>query len=103
MDAKKVYEVVGAGKLRRTEAEFKKEFDAIMRNSASAWRKFNALDDILETFGVESIGSEDSKNRCEMCYLNVGDPYVPTLVLCGVWKYPIKLAQGGYASYVKGA
>ena len=102
MDAKKVYETVGAGKLHRTKEEFVRDVTSLSaRVGMNAWAFFNGLDELLETYGVECINKEETKNGYDVYYLNVGDPYVPTMVYYNSFKPQIRLAVGGYADYVK--
>jgi hypothetical protein len=61
----------------------------------------HAFDEICGTHGVEYIGKEETKQGVIVEYLNVGDPYVPTLLYCPAWVNPYKIAEGGYASVVK--
>jgi len=101
MNAGKVFDIVGAGKLRIDRKNFIREFNVIQNSFLSEFQKLEAYDKILETFGVERIAANETKNRHTVYYLNVGDPYVPTLSWCVAWQIRIKLAVGGYAQYVK--
>jgi len=61
----------------------------------------HALSELLECYGVESIDSSETKNGEYIDYLNVGDPYIPTVVRCTAWTHEFRLAKGGYAEFVK--
>lgn len=60
-----------------------------------------ALDILLEGNGWEAITPAETKNGYEICYLNFGDPYIPTILYCAEWKRPYKLALCGWGDYVK--
>jgi len=60
-----------------------------------------ALDELLETSGVESIDASETRNGEYVDYLNFGDPYIPTVVRCTAWVHEFRIARGGYAEFVK--
>ena len=101
MNAGKVFAIVGAGKLSIDRRAFVRRFNVIQRSDRINQTKMRELDKLLETYGVEYLEKKDTKKGLLISYLNVGDPYVPTLVCCNAWAHPIKLSVGGYASYVK--
>lgn len=61
----------------------------------------DALNHILEGYGIEGISEKETKNRQYIEYINFGDPYVPTIVYCKAWKNPIRIEPEGYAGLVK--
>ena len=60
-----------------------------------------ALSELLECSGVESIDASETRNGEYVDYLNVGDPYIPTVVRCTAWTHEFRIARGGYAEFVK--
>ena len=63
--------------------------------------KMELYNELIEGHGVESIHYTETKNGEYIDYINVGDPYIPTIVHCTVWVHPFKFASEGFAQYVK--
>ena len=63
--------------------------------------RMEMLNELLEGFGTEEISGNETKSGCRITYINFGDPYFPTVIFCNVWKYPYRIAKGGWGNYIK--
>jgi hypothetical protein len=63
--------------------------------------KLELYNELIEGCGVESIHPDEIKNGEYIDYINVGDPYIPTIVYCSAWVHPFKFATEGWAQYIK--
>lgn len=63
--------------------------------------RLRALDILLEGNDWEAIVPAETKNGHTLCYINFGDPYVPTILYCEGWKRPFRFAPGGWGDYIK--
>lgn len=63
--------------------------------------KLEALNELLETYGVEYIEPKESTTNEYVDFLNVGDPCVATIVHCSAWTRAYRVAWNGYSQYVK--
>ena len=63
--------------------------------------KMEMYNELIEGCGVEAIHPTETKNSEYIDYINVGDPYIPTIVYCSAWVHPFKFASEGWAQYVK--
>jgi hypothetical protein len=119
--ARRVYAIFG-GKLRTPETAFHAKYRAIKQGYAVNYTEYDfpatrawlracyntphiaelrlaALDELLEGFGVETIDPAETKNGFRIDYINMGDPYVPTIIYCAAWKYRYRI--GAWGDYVK--
>lgn len=117
MNTKFIYEYIIGNNNTLKYKVFKRKFDAILQGEFDTVyyerlrlcyhkpRKFEQildnLDTICNTYGVECIEPDESKNGYRIYYLNVGDSYIPTIVYCGGWTHKFKIAYSGYVQYVK--
>jgi len=120
LEAKALYDQFGR-KLHTGKREFYRKIRAIKEGrinaadfpATSAWERscfcrpsynelaMSALSELLECYGVESIDTSETRNGEYIDYLNVGDPYIPTVVRCTAWTHEFRVAKGGYAEFVK--
>jgi hypothetical protein len=88
--------------------DYDREFPRIFQWARSCYNrprindvKIELYNELIEGCGIESIHPDETKNGEYIDYINVGDPYMPTIVHCTSWVHQFKFASGGYAQYVK--
>lgn len=88
-------------KLRDFFPHTEKEIDGFFHRPGKVQALMMRLDELCGSFGVEYVQAEESKTGRQIEYLNMGDPYIPTVVYLYGYTQPIKFLPGGWGDLVK--
>ena len=87
------------------EKEFPETYREIMSSGLfcrlSAEVRLEAIGELLKIVEIERIDWKETITGWYLDYLNVGDPYKPTIVYCRSWRRGPRIALNGWAQYVK--